>query len=682
MSTRPRPGLIGLLAYAVLTLNLAAAELVKPRVAELEQKLAAATPADKSLLLVQLSEAVENDDTRRSWDLAQQARREARSPVDEIRADARQAAVLRRRGDYNAALATAQAALARPEARDNPALRSELLLVIANTQDSQSDFSAALETFRLLLPLAETRADARFLARVYNVLGITYYDAGQPALSRSAYESARGFAEKAGDQRMVASVLNNLGNIATDARDFARARASHEQSLALRESIGGDARGIADSQQNLAELDVLEGRPADAPSRLDRALSAYAALGLKRNQVNAHVTYASALRGLGRLDEALVHLRAAQSLAESLASPTVTARVFREFAACHEAAGDFRAALADERKAAAATDAAIGEKSRQRFDSLQARFDAERRLHEIDVLRRDQAENEGNLVRVRWQRYGLLALLALGAVALGAIISRHRLKLRAEQRILAETRAGRDAAEQAAALKTRLLAMVSHDIRGPLGNILYLAEDLRTHADPGPVTVEDRLQLIAQETERVLLLAQDLLDAASLEAGRLDLKIAPLDLAEIVSATIERLRPAAAAKEQVITFSAAEAGAGKLPGDAARLGQVFANLLSNAVKYSPARTRVHVSLDRRDGLVRLAVRDEGPGIPPDDLPNLFRPFARLRARPTAGESTNGLGLSIVHELVLLHGGHILVDSAPGLGTTFIVELPAGGPPKK
>ena len=661
-----------LLVLTGLADQTAGATLASP--AALERALAQAGPAERSGLLVQLSRASETDDTGRAWDYAQQARREALSPADEINADTRIAALQRRLGDYTAALATARNALLRATELGQPALRAEALLIIANTQDSLADFPAALETFRELLPLADGLGDDGFLARVYNTLGITYADAEQPALALPAYETARRHAEKAGEQRLVASVLNNLGNVAMTTKDFALARTYHKQALSVRQSLGGDARGVADSHQNLGELAVLEGNPAAAIPHLDHAIALHNSLGLKRNLTNAHLTYANALVALGRADEARAHLETAQTLATTLASQTITARVYRAFAAYHENRGDFRLALDYERKFAAATDAAIGEKSRQRFDALQARFATERRQHVIDVLLRDQAAKEAELVHGRRQRYGLLALLGFGIIALAAVISRHRLKLRSEQRIHAKTRMARDAAEQADALKTRLLTVVSHDIRGPLGNVLHLVEDL--HAEHASTHVDDRLELIEQQTRQVLDLAQDLLDAAALEAGRLALCPAPMDFTDVIVATVERLRPSAEAKQQVMHFIHPPRDTGVITGDAARLVQVVSNLVSNAIKYAPRKSTVRLSLARQEGVVRLTVQDEGPGIPKEDLPNLFLPFTRLSARPTAGESTHGIGLSIAHELVRLHAGRILVESVPGKGSTFIVELPA------
>jgi signal transduction histidine kinase len=660
------------LALALFAATLAAAANAN-RVAALEQQLRDASPAERTTLLVQLSTEIEGDDMQRSWDYAQEARQAALAPSDQLRADIRIAALERRRGNYSTALGLAHDAARRARALRDDSLRGDALLVVGWTQSSLANFPGALETYRELTPLAEARGDPLFLARLHTAIGIAYAGADDPARARAAYETARQHAERANDQRALSSVLNNLGVLAVNAKDFTAAHRYHEQALALRIANGSDTRGIADSHQNLAELAVAEGRPHDAIVQIEQAIAGHAKLNLKRNLANARLTYASALLQLNRVPEALAQLESARQLADSLASPTMRERAARAYTAFYEAQGDYRAALDWARQAAAAHDEAVGERSRQRLDTLQAQFDAERRQREIATLQRDQTEKAAALATARWQRITLLAILGLGGVLAFAVANRIRTQRRAEQRILAETRAAKEAAEQAGALKSRLVNMVSHDIRGPLHNVLHFAEEARQEHDLTAIAAN--LELIAAETRRVSSLAQDLLDAAALEVGRLELHRAPVDLGEIVRATLGQLESSARAKAQTLNFAAGQRDDGVLDGDGPRLAQVVTNLVSNAIKYSPRGAPITLALERSAATVRLTVRDRGPGLPPADLPKLFQPFSRLSTQPTDGESTVGLGLSLAHDLVRLHGGTISVACPREGGSVFTVELP-------
>ena len=181
---------------------------------------------------------------------------------------------------------------------------------------------------------------------------------------------------------------------------------------------------------------------------------------------------------------------------------------------------------------------------------------------------------------------------------------------------------------------------------------------------------------VAAEAQRVLNLVEDLISTAALEEGKLELRPAPLDVVDLVRRVVGTVGWQAEAKRQSIQFHLPEPGAGAVGGDAARLHQVLANLLGNAIKFTPPGKTIAVSITRAANLVTLAVRDQGPGIAEKDFGQLFVPFQRLASHPTAGTSSHGLGLSIAHEIVRLHGGKIRVESTPGEGATFFVELPA------
>lgn len=640
--------------------------------AELEQTLARAADGDRPRLLVELSTAVETEDMDRAWAYARQARASALTPADEIDADVRLAALHRRQGNYAEAMRLAEAALKQARETGHERGQAEALLVVAHTHISLANFSAALDGFRTLIPQAERLGDPAFLARVHSTLGIGYYDAEQTDRAGAAFETALNYARQVGEPRQIASLLNNLGNVAMGAGEAARARDYHEQALARRQAIPGDTRGIADSTQNLGHVALMEGKPAAALAYFDRATALYRPLDLKRNLTNALVGGVRALTALGRLDEIPPRLEEARRLAEELDSPTVLVRVHRATAAYHEARGDYRAALDAQRELAAATDRAVGERSRERLDALQARFDAERREHEIDVLRRDRLLQQAELTAVRWQRYGLAVILGVVVALAVAIISRQRLKQRAEARIHAETRAGRDTAEAANALKTRLLGMVSHDIRGPVSGMLHLAEELGQ--DHPAVAADERFQIITHHGRQVLRLAEDLLDAAALEAGKLTLETRRVDLVETVRTALSPFLPAAARKQQRLDF-AAPATPCEVVCDPHRISQIVANLVSNAIKFSPKQTTVRLAVEPAPDVVRLRVSDQGPGIAAGKLDSLFVPFTRLAAQPTAGESSHGLGLAIAHDLAKLHGGRIFVEPPAGRGATFVVELP-------
>jgi signal transduction histidine kinase len=223
--------------------------------------------------------------------------------------------------------------------------------------------------------------------------------------------------------------------------------------------------------------------------------------------------------------------------------------------------------------------------------------------------------------------------------------------------------------------KNRYLGVAAHDLRNPLSSVRGLSQLMLEMPLP-PEQQREFVATIHRTSAEMLGLVNDLLDVATIEAGRLDLKTEAADLAALVRERLVHLEPLAGRKSIAVDFAAGEAPARI---DRARFGQVVDNLVSNAIKFSPPGTAVRIRVDADAGVARLAVEDRGPGISEEDRPRLFGKFVKLTARPTAGESSTGLGLSIVRKVVDAHGGTIAVESAEGGGARFVVNLPAGSP---
>jgi DNA-binding response OmpR family regulator/two-component sensor histidine kinase len=185
------------------------------------------------------------------------------------------------------------------------------------------------------------------------------------------------------------------------------------------------------------------------------------------------------------------------------------------------------------------------------------------------------------------------------------------------------------------------------------------------------------LQIVKQNVDRLVALINDLLDISRIESGRITLKIESIDLRAIIATVVATMRPLLEQKRQLLTVEIAP----DLPharGDHDRILQVVTNLVSNAYKYTPADGAICVEASHSGDRVRVAVRDTGIGIPPEDIPKLFTRFFRVDTSLTREIGGTGLGLSIVKSIVELHGGTVSVQSAPGSGSTFSFELPVAG----
>jgi signal transduction histidine kinase len=377
---------------------------------------------------------------------------------------------------------------------------------------------------------------------------------------------------------------------------------------------------------------------------------------------------------LGRVEEGVRELEEALALSLPLKALSLEAYAYRELARAYEVQGNFVAAYEAQRKLIATNETVFNDRSRQQLAILNSRYIEERREMEIDLLRREQALKDAELARSRAERGWLLAVAGVGVVALAAMVSRQRIKLRAEQRVVAETRAAKEAAERADQLKTRLLSIASHDLKNPVATVMGGLLELRESAPEEKEFIDGLLV----ESERMLALIRDLLDLAALENGQLRLSPAALDLVPLVGDVVTTQQPRARVKQIELRLDPASVGAARVQGDANRLRQVLVNLVDNALKFTPPGGAVTVALKQAGGQIEVSITDTGPGMTPEDMANLFTPFASLSAKPTGGEKSTGLGLSICHELVAMHRGRLEVRSVPGAGATFAVVLPADG----
>jgi signal transduction histidine kinase/DNA-binding response OmpR family regulator len=241
-----------------------------------------------------------------------------------------------------------------------------------------------------------------------------------------------------------------------------------------------------------------------------------------------------------------------------------------------------------------------------------------------------------------------------------------------DERRRAETRL-----QEANRRKDEFLAMLSHELRNPLAPIRNAVQVIRLVAPPHP-----KLTWATDVTERqvshLTRLVEDLLDVARISQGKVELKMAPMDLLAAVSHGVETVLPFIESRRIALTQSL-PAGPVWLRGDAARLSQVIANLLNNAAKYTEEGGRIHLSLSTGGGQAVLSVKDNGTGIDAELLPHVFELFEQGKRSLDRTQGGLGVGLTLVQRLVQLHQGEVLAVSAgPGQGAEFRVTLPCLG----
>jgi two-component system sensor histidine kinase SenX3 len=216
------------------------------------------------------------------------------------------------------------------------------------------------------------------------------------------------------------------------------------------------------------------------------------------------------------------------------------------------------------------------------------------------------------------------------------------------------------------------VANISHELKTPIGAVSLLAEALASASDE-PEQVRRFAKRLTKESERLARITQEIIELSRLQAADALTRADLVDIDHVVALAIDQNR-VVADSHKVHLVSGGDAGA-EVYGDEALLAVALHNLISNAIQYSPKGSRVGVGVSHNDGVVEIAVTDQGVGIPEDDQDRVFERFFRTdpaRSRNTGG---SGLGLSIVKHVVQNHGGDIRVWSQPGNGSTFTIRLP-------
>lgn len=231
--------------------------------------------------------------------------------------------------------------------------------------------------------------------------------------------------------------------------------------------------------------------------------------------------------------------------------------------------------------------------------------------------------------------------------------------------------------QRANGFKNEILGTVAHDLKNPLGVILGRTEMLKELISTGASEsgVVAQVDHIRDATKRLTTMVDHLISDAMADAFDITIRREPVDVAALVKEVAEANQPLAVNKQQAISVTAPPNIVTMCDTD--RIREAIDNLISNAIKYSPIGGKIGVVVTHEGGDTIVRVSDEGAGLSPEDLGRLFGRFQRLSAKPTAGESSTGLGLSIVKRIIDMHGGEVTAASeGPGKGSTFTITLPA------
>jgi PAS domain S-box-containing protein len=297
--------------------------------------------------------------------------------------------------------------------------------------------------------------------------------------------------------------------------------------------------------------------------------------------------------------------------------------------------------------------------------------------HEIAVASAGSAaEDDRWLQRADGSRFWaigvLMPLRGEGGEVIGfAKLLRNRTDIKEQ---LESLRNRADAAAAASRRKDIFLSTLSHELRNPLGALTNAAEIIRLTM-PESQELEVPLRIIHRQVENLRRFVDDMMDLSRIGAGKIDLKMEPLQVQEVIDRAIESVRPFIEQRRHELEV-VMSSGPVFVEADPARLEQVFVNLLNNAAKYTPEGGRIWINGTTEGEEAVVHVKDSGIGIPSELLPRIFKLFTQVESSRSQSQGGLGIGLNLVKRLVALHGGSVQVRSeGEGKGSQFTVRLP-------
>jgi signal transduction histidine kinase len=372
---------------------------------------------------------------------------------------------------------------------------------------------------------------------------------------------------------------------------------------------------------------------------------------------------------LNHFDSATYFLGRSMELARKLGSKRKEADVEKLYAKYYARTGDYRKAYGSLIRWHDIDTAYVNSETRNTMLELEEKFHAREREAKNQLL---QAQVDREQLR---NRVISLLALAVGGIALAVGISLYL--IRKKNRTLEEQNNLIQAQNQRLAElnseKNSLISVVSHDLSGPFSTIKMWLQLMEQDAASLHAEQRKALDRIRQSAENGEKLIRSILVVEKAETNRHQLDIRPIALDSLLHDIVREYVPRAESKGVRLQYQG-PAGPVTLMSDGQLVGRIFDNLLSNAIKFTPSGRSVQVILEEEQEEATVTVQDEGVGIPAEEVGSLFTKYAKISSRPTDGESSTGLGLSIVKRLVDELGGSITCNSVEGSGTTFRVLL--------
>ncbi len=551
--------------------------------------------------------------------------------------------------DLNESITYATTAIKEAEKLKDSLLLAEAITTLGIAHDYAGNYDIAMENFIRSLNIFESLQDDKGIAHVLNNIGSVYFYQKDFEKAVQYWERALVIKRKSNKPKELAGTLNNLAVAYVRLEKFDEAFKYYEQVIAINIELK-NFKNLAAAYNNMAILlHKKNGNGKESVQYYNKAYSIYDSLNLPLGKSEILLNLGIVHYEQEQHDKALANFFESLKISTEIGAAAHKKQAYANLSETYETKGDFTNALKYYKLYYELKDSVINENSQKQIAELEKKYESEKKERQIELQQLELIKSENRLYQFAAIGVIILMLIALWA---GYFFQKRKAK---------------EALEKA---KSKFFSNIVHEFRTPVTLISGPIEQAIEESNEKPV--QDMLHMAQRNSQQLLKLVNQLLDVSKLESGKMQLNKSYGDIAGFVSEIIAYFQPLAAEKKIKLSFENYLEQT-RIFFDKDVVEKTLFNLLSNAVKFTEEQGTIKVTLQHtKENILNIIVADTGIGIAPKDIKHVFERFYKSEENNKQG---TGIGLSLVKELIELHGGNIRVNSEKNKGTTFIIELP-------
>ena len=541
--------------------------------------------------------------------------------------------------------------------------------------DYKGDYENAMSYFLEGLKISEGIEDKQLISDFYNRIGIIYNYQKNYDKTLEYFEKSLVIRKEIGDQQGQADMYNNIGIIYGKLNDIDKAIEYYSISLNTKKQLD-DRASIAISYNNLGTAYFFKNEYKKALEYYKESLKIKLEENLPGDMASTYINIGETLTYLKDYKNALINIKRGVSLAQDMGNRDDIKLGYEELAQTYAEMNNFREAYEYHVLYNILKDSIFNAESDERIVEMQTKYDLDKKEQEIALL---QKENE--IKRIETENSNFIRnIFIIGFIAISfliaAIIRSYRRDLVKNLQLTTNKKKIESQNEVLKAMsyeKDQLMKIVAHDLRSPLNQVEGLVNLVNLSPENLNNEQKEALASVTIATKHSKELISKILTTKSIDPSKLKVNIESIDIHELILATIKSQELNSNRKKINFHLDVPSENSKALT-DINYAEQIFENLISNAIKFSPHEKNIYVKIADKSDSLRIEVKDEGPGLTPEDKKKLFGVYEKLSATPTGGETSIGLGLSIVKKYIDIVNGKVWCESEEGQGATFIVEL--------